>query len=197
MKTCSKCQHVGMKDSEVYCSQCGSREIVTWQPQGSSAVATMNGPGVAVTSTGAATGTVTGAGGYVLASRGLRIGAFAIDMVIGFLISLLGAIPFINVLIAVILVLYWLFRDQSGASVGKRLLGLKVLSKSGHPATKSQLMIRNLPFVIVSLLEVIPGFGFLAENAVDLLLYLIELILVLATRNRLGDRIAGTMVVKA
>src|SRR5439155_9415996 len=113
--------------SDMYCAQCGSRDLVTWQPEGLA---------------GASTGSSTPApatGGYILASRSQRVGAFAIDLVIGVLISLLGTIPIVNFLITLILILYWLFRDSSGASIGKRLVGLKVLSKSGQKARKSQL----------------------------------------------------------
>lgn len=173
-----------MRDSDVYCTVCGSRDIVLWQP---------------VTTTAPSTGAppVQTYAGAVLATRWQRIGAFALDLLIAILISLLGAIPVVNFFITFILILYWLFRDSSGASIGKRLLGIKVLSKSGQPASKSQLMLRNLPFVAPSLLELIPTLGFLAESGVGLIICLIELILLLATRNRIGDRIAGTMVVKA
>jgi uncharacterized RDD family membrane protein YckC len=62
-----------------------------------------------------------------------------------------------------------------GRSPGKALLGLAISTRSGRPCTVGQSIVRNLPVVIP-------------------LWNLVELALILAGRNRTGDRIAGTSV---
>lgn len=186
MKNCSKCGNVGIRDNDTYCPKCGSRELVTWQP----AVPPTGAPG------GLSGGTAAVAGG-VPASPWQRILAFLIDFALVTLLSLLDEVPILNFLIAILVFLYWVLRDVSGASIGKRILGLKVMSKSGQEATKFQCIVRNLAFALPAVALVIPYLGLLLDGGLDLIIMGVELIVLLATKNRLGDKIAGTMVIKS
>ncbi|HVT44177.1 MAG TPA: RDD family protein [Thermoanaerobaculia bacterium] len=75
-----------------------------------------------------------------------------------------------------ILLLGTLFRDGwKGRSPGKRLLGLRITTRSGKSCGWFRSFARNLPLLIPPWL-------------------LIEILLVALDRNRTGDRIAGTVV---
>jgi uncharacterized RDD family membrane protein YckC len=75
-----------------------------------------------------------------------------------------------------ILVLAMLFRDGfRGRSIGKQLLGLRLVTPHGDGCGYFRSLIRNLPLVI-------PGWN------------LLELVMVLAGKRRTGDRIARTSV---
>lgn len=73
----------------------------------------------------------------------------------------------------------WLWRGQTP---GKRLLGLRVISATGHPMTPYQAAVRNL----LRIVDQIPG------------LYGVGIVSVLLTERsqRLGDLVAGTVVVR-
>lgn len=75
-----------------------------------------------------------------------------------------------------ILMLAMLFRDgYRGRSIGKQLLGLRLLTPGGEGCGWIRSFIRNVPLVI-------PGWN------------LLELLLVVLGRSRTGDRIARTTV---
>lgn len=75
-----------------------------------------------------------------------------------------------------ILVTAMLFRDGfRGRSVGKHLLGLRLITPRGDGCGYGRSMVRNIPLVF-------PGWN------------LIEVVLVLAGKSRTGDRIARTTV---
>jgi uncharacterized RDD family membrane protein YckC len=75
-----------------------------------------------------------------------------------------------------ILMLAMLFRDgYRGRSIGKQLLGLRLLTPGGEGCGWVRSFIRNVPLVI-------PGWN------------LLELLLVVLGRSRTGDRIARTTV---
>jgi uncharacterized RDD family membrane protein YckC len=180
MKICTKCQHSQIRDTENYCPNCGSRDLV---------LAPANSQG----------------GIEHLASgvRVKRMGAFLIDLVIIIFLSTLSSmLPFLGVIPAIVVTLYQLLRDYSGASVGKRILRLKVVNRNGGPATSMQCILRNIIFVVPSIALFItalgiPGVGFLIDGTVLLIFYIIEVIFLLATGTRVGDRLAGTTVVNA
>jgi uncharacterized RDD family membrane protein YckC len=70
----------------------------------------------------------------------------------------------------------------SGASLGKRVAGIKVIRADGSPMDLTAALVRNL-------LRIVDGFAF----------YLVGLLLAMSSprRQRLGDRAAGTLVVPA
>lgn len=75
-----------------------------------------------------------------------------------------------------VLILAMLFRDGfRGRSIGKHLLGLRLLTPRGEGCGYLRSLVRNIPLVI-------PGWN------------LIEVILVLAGKRRTGDRIGRTSV---
>ncbi len=81
--------------------------------------------------------------------------------------------------------LYYYFACESGAgqTVGKRLMGIRVVSLDGSPAGMREIAVRTV-------LRLIDG----------LFLYLVGLVVMLVTgerRGRLGDLAAGTMIVPA
>jgi len=74
----------------------------------------------------------------------------------------------------------------SGQTPGKRLLGLRVVSADGWPANPAQLLMRSLILPLDVFLPIPAPFG------------LLGLVLVTATarRQRLGDLVAGTLVLR-
>lgn len=82
------------------------------------------------------------------------------------------------------LVYYGLGEALTGQTLGKKLLGLKVVSEDGSPATVGQVVIRTL-------LRVVDQIPFL---------YLLGFFVMLVTdrqRKRIGDIVARTRVVAA
>ena len=71
-----------------------------------------------------------------------------------------------------------------GATLGKRLMGLRVVSLDGNAITVRQALIRNLLKVLILL-------------AIDMLLLLLLLPVLTAGRQRLGDLLARTIVVES
>lgn len=71
---------------------------------------------------------------------------------------------------------YW-----DGYTVGKKLLGIKVVKEDGSPCTYGSALLRNLLEIIDGLFYYVVGFIFMASGD---------------KRQRLGDRAAGTVVVK-
>ncbi len=75
-----------------------------------------------------------------------------------------------------ILVLAMLFRDGfRGRSIGKQLLGLRLVTPRGDGCGYVRSLIRNIPLIV-------PGWN------------LVEVVLVMAGRRRTGDRLARTSV---
>lgn len=131
-----------------------------------------------------------------------RILAIIIDSVITWLPS---AIPLVGGLIGAV---YMLTKDAivahvtkneewRGASVGKKLMGLKVLTEGGQDIDLTASVKRNLPFMIGPILMVVPFLGWIAAAVLAPVIGLIESVLVLVdpAGRRFGDRYAGTVVV--
>lgn len=75
-----------------------------------------------------------------------------------------------------VLVVAMLFRDGfRGRSVGKHLLGLRLVTPRGDGCGYGRSVVRNIPLIL-------PGWN------------LVEVVLVLAGKSRTGDRIARTTV---
>ncbi len=108
---------------------------------------------------------------YLIASvtGGTTAAGFELQGAPFFLLSLLGFLY------------YWLMEAFLGGTVGKLVIGIKVQMSDGSPCTLVASLIRNL-------LRIVDG----------LFIYLIAAILVWTSpnRQRLGDRLAGTVVVK-
>lgn len=122
----------------------------------------------------------------------LRVAAFLVDALTISLILILPAsavsysMAWIGGSVKVIQIVWWvalavlliaiLLRDGlRGRSMGKRLLGLRLLTPQGERCGYGRSVVRNFPLVV-------PGWN------------LLEVVLVLAGRPRTGDRIARTTV---
>ena len=95
-----------------------------------------------------------------------------------------GAISGIGLLLGLVGVfVYWFLLEGlwDGYTIGKKLFGIKVVEEDGHECTLSSSFVRNL-------LEIIDG----------LFYYLVGFIVMAVSdkRQRIGDRLAGTTVVR-
>lgn len=135
----------------------------------------------------------------------LRLGSWMIDMLALMLcfipLVILGLIPLIGWLIVligfpVIGVTYHLMRDIKGQSIGKYLLGMKVMSKTGGEAPNGSRVMRNLLFAIPSACMIVPVIGWVFGGFVAFAIMLAETITLLSSGERIGDKFANTVVVK-
>jgi len=87
---------------------------------------------------------------------------------------------------------------QKGQSLGKMVFGLEVVQEDGSPCDLKASIYRNIPFVLVLLFIAIPLLGWILLVLAGIPILLIELWLIVADHNgsRLGDRIAGTVVIQ-
>lgn len=123
--------------------------------------------------------------------------AWVLDIIIIILVSLLALIPLLGgFLVAITATGYMLLRDQGGASIGKRVMGLRVVGKDGHPANRNALIMRNVVLSFPYLLHFIPYLGILLTILVWAPICFIESVSALITSQRIGDKLAGTIVVK-
>ncbi len=127
-------------------------------------------------------------------ARLVRVWAKAIDLFFVMTFSI-----FIFPLGLVIGVFYLSLCDsfQDGQSIGKRLLGLKVVDvETGDPCSYKQSIIRNLPFVFPLCIAVFPFWGWFISGILLFLLAGFELYLLyhLDSGQRLGDVVADTTV---
>jgi uncharacterized RDD family membrane protein YckC len=78
------------------------------------------------------------------------------------------------------------------------LLGIRVVDAEGHPVALKGSVSRNLPVGVVTLLMVIPFWGWILAVLTGTLIGLIELSLIARARGRqrLGDVLAGTFVIR-
>jgi uncharacterized RDD family membrane protein YckC len=129
--------------------------------------------------------------------KGLRVAGYLIDVIPAIFLGLVGLIPIVGPIMAgLLLTPYWLFRDAFGASPGKLLLGMRIVRVNGQPASAATRVLRNLPLIAGPLCLLIPVLGYFLVVPVAGTVVLIEGILVLTQGSRLGDRLAGTVVVK-
>ncbi len=92
----------------------------------------------------------------------------------------------------------------NGQSLGKKLLGLRVVNDNGGKVAPAQCMIRwllrasdlSIPFIILSLLFNLDSI--LRVLSITSLLFLADLVLIAVTKasKRMGDLAAGTMLIK-
>lgn len=133
----------------------------------------------------------------IAADKWLRVAGYFIDVVPAVVLGLVALIPFIGLICAgLLLVPYWLLRDITGASLGKLALGMRVVRQDGQPASKGALMLRNLPLIAAPACMLIPFLGYFLFGPVAIIVVLIEGILLLSQGSRLGDKMAGTVVVR-
>jgi uncharacterized RDD family membrane protein YckC len=138
-----KCRRILVNPHETFCPECGTRLPQAVIPRPDSLSETAPPPLE-----------------LEVAGRGSRAGGFLIDVLIAGILTPLVLAPVIGqYLVGLLWGLYFLFRDINGASLGKMILGLKVVSKDGRPATIRQKLLRNLLLVLPDLAEFLPFLG--------------------------------------
>lgn len=134
-----------------------------------------------------------GQAGHIKAKLLNRVIAKTIDFIIAG--TLLEAIPKVGFFAG----LTYLFIADGlfeGSSLGKKIIKLKVIHRtSGQFCSFRESIIRNFPFVLGYVLMLIPFIGFIFP----LIVVIFEGLLILGNEKgmRLGDELAGTMVVEA
>lgn len=161
---------------------------------------------------------------FPLASVGERVIAFSIDVVfivlilmvfllIGFATTIIGtsALAFAAMILGVFVIRegYFLFFEArfQGSTPGKRLIGLRVVSRDGARLTMESIIARNvmrdlelfLPSVFASAPEALlgPAPWWLRIPASLWVLLLVAMPFLTRERTRAGDLVAGTIVVRA
>jgi uncharacterized RDD family membrane protein YckC len=89
---------------------------------------------------------------------------------------------------------------QGGQSVGKKIIGMKVISlEDGEPCSLKQSIKRNLPFIIPVSCLIVPIIGWLFAFFLGTVLVTLEIIILfkLDSGHRLGDVMADTSVVSS
>jgi len=100
------------------------------------------------------------------------------------------------VIAGLLLTPYWLLRDVFGVSLGKLALGMRIVRLNGQPASAAPRILRNVPLMVGPACLIIPVLGYILAPPVAGIAVLVEGVLVLTQGSRLGDRLAGTVVVK-
>jgi uncharacterized RDD family membrane protein YckC len=148
------------------------------------------------------------------ASRLRRMAGYIIDVLPTLLLFPLPLIPIIGPLIfGIALLVYWLLRDIRGASLGKWAMGTEIWWVNGGPARGGRCVMRNLTLAIGPTISMLLGLlsvlallippllplvaygGLLVVAGINFCVIITELIMLLATGRRIGDRFAGTRVV--
>jgi uncharacterized RDD family membrane protein YckC len=134
----------------------------------------------------------------VLADKGVRVAGYLIDVIpAAIMAAALGWIPIIGFMFAgFVLTAYWLLRDVTGTSLGKMVLGTKVMQADGQPASAGSRIVRNLPLIAGPICMMIPLLGYFVALPISFLVVLVEGILVLSQGSRIGDHLGRTIVVK-
>ena len=184
---CPTCSRTYFNNVETFCADCGARLPLAAPVSVGGAVAAQ--PALSYVTPPETIGSP--------ASRGTRIAAFSIDIAILIVIGMFDIVPLLGqYLFALLSAAFVLFRDMNGASFGKSMLGCRVVSKNGTPATTKQKMLRNVIFVLPDLAALIPFLGIFLGPIGFVTLACLELFVLLVTGERIGDKMAGTMVVK-
>jgi uncharacterized RDD family membrane protein YckC len=133
----------------------------------------------------------------------MRYTGFALDYIPLACLVVMTLIPFLGVIFAIfyglLAIAYHLLRDVIGGSgsLGKRGVGTKILRKDGSEATTGQKVLRNITFAAPYVFYLIPLLGLFLGPLFFGIAFLVEALLVAFKGERLGDMMAGTMVVVA
>ena len=160
---------------------------------------------------------------FALATIGERIAAYTLDfllstvLVVAFVLfgAFLSAVTFSEHVFALVFMLvfflrygYFLFFEAhwQGGTPGKRVVGLRVVSRDGGQLPLGSIVARNvmrdleigLPFSLMALPQQIAGVGpwWLVLPALGWLVVVVALPFVTKERTRAGDLVAGTVVVR-
>lgn len=134
---------------------------------------------------------------FVVADQWIRVAAYFIDGLPTLLLLLFAWIPVFGLILAgLVSVPYWLLRDITGASLGKRLLGLRVVRPDRQPASTGSRILRNLPLALPGVCMLIPVLGYFLFGPATFVVILVEGIMLFSQGERAGDRMAGTVVLR-
>jgi uncharacterized RDD family membrane protein YckC len=136
------------------------------------------------------------------ASPQKRVFAKLIDLLF---VLILGRLPLIGAAGSVLGFLYSIvadgiaFKNVQGQSIGKKILGIRVVSGGGEKSRMARMrtsIIRNAPVGMITFLMIIPVWGWILSLLLGIPLFLIELsLMVKADRHqRLGDVMAESVV---
>ncbi len=129
------------------------------------------------------------------ASFAQRAIAFVLDLLPLLVITPITVVPEVGERVYLLLAtIWWMMRDVQGASLGKRILGMRVEDYNGSPVSPRQAALRNITFAGPILLALIPSIGLLLAPAVGALLCFGEVASFVFTGERVGDRLARTAV---
>jgi uncharacterized RDD family membrane protein YckC len=128
-----------------------------------------------------------------------RVGAFFIDTVFARIMSLVvnAGWPDSMLMLGLTLTAYMLLRDAPGASLGKLIVGLRVVGEEGEPASLRSRILRNVPFAVPYALLLIPIVGSVLMLVAAPVINIAELVNLASTGRRQGDRLGHTGVVFA
>ena len=89
-------------------------------------------------------------------------------------------------------------KAMRGQSLGKKIMGIQVVDGAGVPVSLKVSVIRNIPVGIITLLMVLPFWGWILSLLVGIPLGLIEMSLIARAkgRQRLGDVMADSFVIR-
>jgi uncharacterized RDD family membrane protein YckC len=131
------------------------------------------------------------------ASRGRRFVGLMIDEVLTWPFGFLLVIPILGQeVLAFVVLVFWFLRDMNGKSLGKALAGTSIVNHLGAPATARQRFVRNIPFALPILLLFVPLTGVPVAYFFQGIAFMAEAGAVIFTGERLGDKLAGTIVIK-
>ncbi|MFQ5901568.1 MAG: RDD family protein [Thermodesulfobacteriota bacterium] len=89
---------------------------------------------------------------------------------------------------------------KGGQSLGKRIVGLKVISieRDGSACNFKESILRNIPYGLIILFTLIPYLRWILLFTLGLIIIIVEIIMVYQEENgvRWGDKIADTMVTR-
>jgi uncharacterized RDD family membrane protein YckC len=127
----------------------------------------------------------------------LRAGAYLIDLAPAMVLSLcLSWLQDGGTIVAgVVLLAWWLFRDITGASLGKRMLKLRVVRQDGADSGPRERILRNVTLIGGPVAMLLPVTGTFVGSFAGLVITLIEMATLVLLKQRLGDMLAGSAVI--
>lgn len=130
---------------------------------------------------------------------------FIASLIDGIVASLLIYVPILGGIVSTVYILtkdaiaYEITKnpDFKNRSLGKKIMGLEVVSMEGQDIDWSLSVRRNLPIALGSVCSIVPIIGLIIGAILGSIVSIIEIILVLTDEHgrRLGDRWANTQVI--
>ncbi|MDD4569652.1 MAG: RDD family protein [Tepidanaerobacteraceae bacterium] len=130
---------------------------------------------------------------------------FIASLIDGIIASILIYVPILGGIVSTVYILtkdviaYEITKnpDFKNRSIGKKVMGLKVVSMEGKDMDWERSIRRNLPLAVGSVCCIVPIIGWIIGAILGFIISIAEIVLVLTDNNgrRLGDRWANTQVV--